>query len=187
MSKKNNIHVVPRNDGWVVRKEGDSRACSIHTTQREAIKVGREIARNKSGELVIHRSDGRISQRDSYSSDPLPPKGREVLFPENLSTAGREAIKKAVHRIIRGSYNTSGESNAHRQGWQHVVPHEGGWAVRGEGNTRATSVHNTQREAIDAAREIARNQGGELLIHGRNGQIRQRDSSGGNDPYPPKG
>ena len=44
-----------------------------------------------------------------------------------------------------------------------------------------------QREAIDAAREIARNQNGELLIHGRNGQIRERDSSGSNDPFPPRG
>ena len=74
-----------------------------------------------------------------------------------------------------------------RRGYQHVVPHPDGWAVRGEGNSRATSVHDTQREAINVAREIARNQGGELLIHGRDGQIRERDSSGNSDPYPPRG
>jgi hypothetical protein len=74
-----------------------------------------------------------------------------------------------------------------RRGYQHVVPHPAGWAVRGEGNSRATSVHDNQREAINVAREIARNQGGELLIHGRDGQIRERDSSGNNDPYPPRG
>lgn len=69
---------------------------------------------------------------------------------------------------------------------QHVVPHKGGWAVRGEGNSRASSVHDTQRSAIDKARSIARNQGSELLIHGENGRIRSRDSHG-KDPYPPKG
>lgn len=69
---------------------------------------------------------------------------------------------------------------------QHVVPHAGGWAVRGAGNGRATSVHDTQRDAIDAARGIAQNQHSELLIHGRNGQIRDRDSYG-SDPFPPKG
>jgi len=69
---------------------------------------------------------------------------------------------------------------------QHVVPHDGKWAVRGEGNDRATSVHATQREAIEAAREIARNQRVELLIHGEDGKIRERDSYG-HDPYPPKG
>jgi hypothetical protein len=69
---------------------------------------------------------------------------------------------------------------------QHVVPHAGGWAVRGVGNERATSVHPTQSAAIGAARDIARNQQSELLIHGRNGQIRERDSFGG-DPFPPRG
>ena len=69
---------------------------------------------------------------------------------------------------------------------QHVVPHAGGWAVRGAGNGRATSVHDTQRDAIDAARGIAQNQHSELLVHGRNGQIRDRDSYG-SDPFPPRG
>jgi hypothetical protein len=69
---------------------------------------------------------------------------------------------------------------------QHVVPHEGGWAVRGAGNERATSVHKTQAAAIEAARGIAQNQHSELLIHGCNSQIRERDSFGG-DPFPPRG
>jgi len=69
---------------------------------------------------------------------------------------------------------------------QHVVPHGDDWAVKGEGNGRATSVHSTQQEAIQHAREIARNQQSELLIHGTNGQIRERNSYG-NDPFPPKG
>lgn len=69
---------------------------------------------------------------------------------------------------------------------QHVVPRDDGWAVRGAGSQRASSVHRTQSEAIDAGREIARNQGTELFIHGRDGRIRERDSHG-NDPFPPKG
>jgi hypothetical protein len=68
---------------------------------------------------------------------------------------------------------------------QHVVPVDGGWGVRGEGNSRLTSVHETQARAIDAGRDIARNQHSELLVHGRNGQIRERDSHG-NDPCPPR-
>ena len=69
---------------------------------------------------------------------------------------------------------------------QHVVPHDEGWAVRGAGNSRASSVHRTQQAAIQVAREIARNQGTELLVHGKDGRIRQRDSHGG-DPFPPSG
>jgi hypothetical protein len=69
---------------------------------------------------------------------------------------------------------------------QHVVPHGGAWAVRGEGNQRVTSIHRTQEEARQAARNIAINQQSELFIHRPNGQIRVRNSYG-NDPYPPKG
>jgi hypothetical protein len=64
---------------------------------------------------------------------------------------------------------------------QHVVPHEGQWAVRGENNERLTYITNTQSEAIDLAREIAVNQHSELIIHNRHGQIRECDSFG-NDP-----
>lgn len=69
---------------------------------------------------------------------------------------------------------------------QHVVKRPEGWAVRGENNGRDTSHHQTQRDAISAAREIATNQRSEVVIHRVNGQIRDRNSYG-NDPYPPKG
>lgn len=70
---------------------------------------------------------------------------------------------------------------------QHVTPHKsGGWQVKGQNNSKATLRTETQKEAIERAREIARNQESELFIHGRNGRIRERDSYG-NDPFPPKG
>lgn len=69
---------------------------------------------------------------------------------------------------------------------QHVVPKNGRWGVRGEGNSKLTSIHETQAEAIARARDISRNQQTELFIHGRDGRMRERDSHG-NDPYPPRG
>lgn len=70
---------------------------------------------------------------------------------------------------------------------QHVTPHpNGGWQVKGAGNSRATVRTDTQIEAINIGRSIARNQGSELIIHRPNGQIRAKDSYG-NDPYPPRG
>jgi len=67
---------------------------------------------------------------------------------------------------------------------QHVVPRNGQWAVRGAGNKKITSSHETQSDAIQAARGIARNQRSEVVIHRPNGKIRDRDSYG-NDPCPP--
>lgn len=69
---------------------------------------------------------------------------------------------------------------------QHVVPHDDGWAVKGAGNEKYTSIHNTQAKAIQAAKRIAINQKSELFIHGKDGKIRDKNSYG-NDPYPPKG
>ena len=69
----------------------------------------------------------------------------------------------------------------------HVVPHSGmGWGVKKEGNQRSSFTYNTQRQAIEKAREIARKEHLELSIHDLNGQIREKDSYG-NDPFPPKG
>lgn len=69
---------------------------------------------------------------------------------------------------------------------QHVVPHPNGWAVKSAGAERATKVVSTQQEAIEVARQIAQNQQSEMLIHGTNGQIREKNSYG-NDPNPPQG
>ena len=67
----------------------------------------------------------------------------------------------------------------------HVVPHSNGWAVKREGAERASSVHQTQSNAIDAGKQLAQTNRTELVIHRPNGQIRDSDSYG-NDPNPPK-
>lgn len=69
---------------------------------------------------------------------------------------------------------------------QHVVPHDGGWAVRGENNSWVTSTHSTQAAAIDAGRAVAQRERSELVIHRPNGQIRDKDSHG-RDTFPPRG
>ena len=77
MSKKN-IHVTRRADKtWAVIGEGDSRASSLHPTQREAIEVAREIAINNRSELVIHDRDNRIRDKDSFGNDPFPPRDKK--------------------------------------------------------------------------------------------------------------
>ncbi len=69
---------------------------------------------------------------------------------------------------------------------QHVVPHGNNWAVKGAGNEKSTKIMPTQKQAIEKAREIARNQQSELVIHNKEGKIREKDSFG-NDPRKSKG
>jgi len=68
---------------------------------------------------------------------------------------------------------------------QWVTKRQNGWAVTGEGNKRATVITRTQKEATDIAKNIAKNQKSEVIIQGRDGKIRSKDSYG-NDPNPPK-
>lgn len=68
---------------------------------------------------------------------------------------------------------------------QHVLPLGNGWAVKGEGSKKFTVITETQKDAITVARGIAKNTKSELVIYGKDGRIRDKDSYG-NDPNPPK-
>lgn len=70
---------------------------------------------------------------------------------------------------------------------QHVVPSsKGGWNVKGAGNSKYTAHTSTKAEATKIARQISRNQGSELIIHGKDGKIQSKDSHS-RDTFPPKG
>ncbi len=64
----------------------------------------------------------------------------------------------------------------------------GKWANKRNDAGKASSLHNTQKEAEEAAKKMLKNQGGgELTTAGRNGRIRSKDTiPPGNDPCPPK-
>ena len=65
---------------------------------------------------------------------------------------------------------------------------DGQWINKRNDSDRASSVHATQSDAQDTAKEMLKNQGGgELTIIGRDHRIRSKDTiPPGNDPNPPK-
>lgn len=71
---------------------------------------------------------------------------------------------------------------------RHVVRDGDVWSVKKPGSDRASSRHRTQAEAEAAAKRIMRNQGGgEVVIHGQDGRIRDSDTvPPGRDPHPPR-
>lgn len=72
---------------------------------------------------------------------------------------------------------------------RHVVPNpDGGWDVIRPGGQRASAHTDTQAQAQDRAREIVHKiGGGEVVAHGRDGQIRDSDTiKPGNGPFPPR-
>jgi hypothetical protein len=61
----------------------------------------------------------------------------------------------------------------------HVVPVGGRWALEVDGQPR--DLFSTQNEAITRGRTLAKQEQGELVIHGKDGQVPEKDSHG-NDP-----
>lgn len=74
---KKNQHVVPKGNEWAVKGAGNEKATAIVPTQAEAIKIARDIAVNQKSEVVIHRPDGKIRDKDSYGNDTNPPKDKK--------------------------------------------------------------------------------------------------------------
>lgn len=70
----------------------------------------------------------------------------------------------------------------------HVVKHGDGWADRREGSSRVSSTYETQAEASAGAKQhVINSGGGEARIHGLDGKIRDSNTYGRPDPFPPQG
>ncbi|MBQ6331503.1 MAG: DUF2188 domain-containing protein [Clostridia bacterium] len=69
----------------------------------------------------------------------------------------------------------------------HVVPNtsRGGWDVKRNGAQKASIHTETKVEAVKIGRVMSQRAGSELVIHGKDGRIQQKDSHG-NDPCPPR-
>src|SRR5919206_5338496 len=78
MANNPSVHVEPRESGWAVVREGRDRATSVHPTQAEAAKEGRNIARRDETEFFLHAQDGRIREHSSYGQAKAVEKGEEV-------------------------------------------------------------------------------------------------------------
>jgi len=65
---------------------------------------------------------------------------------------------------------------------------DGKWVNKRNDADRASSVHEQQGKAEAAAKEMLGSQGGgELVVKGRDGRIRSKDTiAPGNDPIPPR-
>ena len=60
-------HVVPYEDGWDVRREGNKRISSKHRKQSTAINKAKTIAKRKKADVIIHRQSGGVRERLDYS------------------------------------------------------------------------------------------------------------------------
>ncbi|MFC4720924.1 DUF2188 domain-containing protein [Geojedonia litorea] len=89
-------------------------------------------------------------------------------MPNNSSKSWPQLILELLEAIFKPTRRT-------RKTWhQHVVPYEGAWAVRREGNKGITSKHRRQETAINKAKRIAKKRKADVIIHREDGTIRDR-------------
>jgi hypothetical protein len=56
------VHVVPKDGGWQVRREGADRATGVYGTQAEAAEAAQSALRRSGGELRVQDRGGRIRE-----------------------------------------------------------------------------------------------------------------------------
>ena len=73
-----NVHVVPAGGGkFVVKQPGNPVPLTPPATQSQSIDSAKPLATLLGGDVVIHRRDGQIRDRDSYGNDPFPPRDKK--------------------------------------------------------------------------------------------------------------
>ena len=74
---KRDIHVVPYNGDWAVKKEGIKQPVSLHHKKANAEIKAVQLGKKDKVEVVYHGKDGKIQDSDSYGNDPCPPKDKK--------------------------------------------------------------------------------------------------------------
>ena len=77
MAKKN-IHTVYNKERsmWETKKDGQDKPLASSHTKITAMEKSVVEAKKLKVEHVIHNMDGKISDKDSYGNDPIPPKDK---------------------------------------------------------------------------------------------------------------
>lgn len=76
MTKRDTHRIMPHEQGWQVKRDGDQRASHVTDTKKEAEAIGRSISQHQQTELQIHGKDMKIQRSDSHGNDPFPPKDK---------------------------------------------------------------------------------------------------------------
>jgi uncharacterized protein (TIGR02271 family) len=147
MANKPPVHVQPRDDGWAVLREGSERATSVHPTQSEAAKEGRELARRDETEFFLHAQDGRVREQRSYEEEPpgAPSEDKGVV---DQATQTASALTGGVVGAAARAVGAAGAA----------VPTAGNdagqEAVRSGGTTEATPDKEASNEGTNDADEV---------------------------------
>lgn len=107
------------------------------------------------------------SKKSSSSEKSSKKKGRKLSKRTKVAAAATGAAVAAVaagavvRKVLSGHQST-----------YHVSPSGDRWEVRGDGAKRASSLHDTKKEAVDTGRSLAKKRApSELIVHRKDGTV----------------
>mgnify|MGYP006296315939 CR=1 FL=1 len=66
------LHVIPGEDGWVVKAEGEDAPVSTYDTKKEAVSAGRKEAKTSvPSQLIVHKQDRSVQETFSYDTEDV--------------------------------------------------------------------------------------------------------------------
>ena len=147
MANKPSVHVEPRENWWAVVREGSERATSVHRTQAEAAKEGRDIARREETGFFLHAQDGRIREHRSYGEG-----ARSAEEAAADQTSGPlDAVTETVGQLTTGVVSaTVGDLGGTARGAEESPARGSGRSGRA---TQAAGSGETSSEESDDKRE----------------------------------
>lgn len=147
----------------------------------------RIVYRRRNGQWVNKKTDSeRVSSIHSTQTE-AEKSAREMLH----TSSGGELIIKGLDGKVRSKSTVllARDPCPPKYSYHVVSRSSGNWSVKKAGEGRACRVFPTRSDAISFARSIARSAArdtcSEVVIHGRDGRIRDKDSYG-HDPCPPR-
>jgi Uncharacterized protein conserved in bacteria (DUF2188) len=60
------VHVLPSENGWMVRKSGRDRTNQVFATQADAIRFARELSAHQNVEAIVHAKTAETLRREFY-------------------------------------------------------------------------------------------------------------------------
>jgi len=90
------IHIVPHDQGWALKREGQNSVESVHSTQKDAIDAGRDLARQDEVDLVVHRQDGTFRNVLTYTNEPMSDNGNKKVEAHDVFSVGSRVSWGAV-------------------------------------------------------------------------------------------
>jgi hypothetical protein len=122
MASRAPVHVQPREDGWAVVREGNERTTSLHPTQAEAEKEGRDIARREETAFFLHAQDGSVREQISYG-EAIPEEGTDLsegnLQDQQQGGGAQDAVGQVTDQAsqaTQGVQDTAGQATDQAQG-----------------------------------------------------------------------